>query len=73
MHRFVCRYVHTAVQRALRRDVPRRPGGRGVWSAVDLGRSPTPQRAMRVFGVSITYITVLFGAILVDVLVRFGP
>ena len=44
-----------------------------LWSAVDLGRSPTPQRAMRVFGVSITYITVLFGAILVDVLVRFGP
>lgn len=41
-------------------------------ATIDLGRAPSAQRAMRVFGVSITYITVLFGAIMVDVLVRFG-
>ncbi|MEI8239315.1 MAG: protoheme IX farnesyltransferase, partial [Actinomycetota bacterium] len=37
---------------------------------VDLGRNPTPQRSMRVFGFSITYVTLLFAAITVDVLVR---
>jgi protoheme IX farnesyltransferase len=39
-----------------------------VW----LGRVATPQASMRVFGYSITYVTVLFGAITVDVLVRHG-
>ncbi len=43
-----------------------------VAATVDLGRRPTPQRAMRVFALSITYITLLFGAIAVDVLVRYG-
>jgi protoheme IX farnesyltransferase len=43
-----------------------------LWSTVDLGRNPTPQRSMRVFGFSITYVTVLFAAMTVDVLVRFG-
>ncbi len=34
-----------------------------------LGHNPTPQASMRVFGFSITYITVLFGAMTLDVLV----
>ncbi|MEO5723468.1 MAG: heme o synthase [Ilumatobacteraceae bacterium] len=37
---------------------------------LDLGRNPSPQRSMRVFGYSITYVTLLFGALTVDVLVR---
>ena len=43
-----------------------------LWGTIDLGRRPTPQRSMRVFGFSITYVTVLFGALTVDVLVRQG-
>ena len=43
-----------------------------AWSTVDLGRRPSPQRAMRVFAYSITYVSVLFAAITVDVLVRYG-
>ncbi len=39
---------------------------------VDLGRNPTPARSMRLFTFSITYITLLFTALTVDVLVRFG-
>lgn len=39
---------------------------------VDLGRNPTPKRSMRVFAFSITYITVLFVALAVDVLVQNG-
>lgn len=39
---------------------------------VDLGRNPTPQRSMRVFGFSITYVTLLFAAMTVDVLVHHG-
>ena len=34
---------------------------------IDLGRNPTPQRSMRVFGYSITYVTLLFGAMTLDV------
>ncbi len=37
---------------------------------IDLGRNPTPQRSMRVFGYSITYVTLLFGAMTLDVFVR---
>lgn len=37
---------------------------------IDLGRNPTPQRSMRVFAYSITYVTVLFAAMTLDVLVR---
>jgi hypothetical protein len=50
-------------------------GGLFLWGTVDLGRHPSPQRSMRVFAFSITYVTVLFVAITVDVLVRFafGP
>lgn len=43
-----------------------------TWSTVDLGRRPSPQRSMRVFAYSITYVSVLFAAITVDVLVRSG-
>jgi protoheme IX farnesyltransferase len=43
-----------------------------LWGTIDLGRNPTPQRSMRVFGYSITYVTLLFGAITIDVLVRHG-
>lgn len=43
-----------------------------LWGTIDLGRNPTPQRSMRVFGYSITYVTLLFAAMTVDVLVRHG-
>jgi protoheme IX farnesyltransferase len=43
-----------------------------LWGTVDLGRNPTPQRSMRVFGYSITYVTLLFAAVTIDVLVRHG-
>jgi protoheme IX farnesyltransferase len=43
-----------------------------LWGTIDLGRNPTPQRSMRVFGFSITYVTLLFAAMTVDVLVRHG-
>lgn len=39
---------------------------------VRLGRRPTPQGSMRVFGYSITYVTGLFLAMTLDVLVRYG-
>jgi protoheme IX farnesyltransferase len=35
-----------------------------------LGRDPTPARSMRVFAYSISYVTLLFAAITIDVLVR---
>jgi protoheme IX farnesyltransferase len=47
-------------------------GAAFLWGTVDLGRNPTPQRSMRVFGYSITYVTLLFGALTVDVLARHG-
>jgi len=37
-----------------------------------LRKYPTPAASMRLFGFSITYVTVLFGAMTLDVLVRFG-
>ena len=37
-----------------------------------LGHDPTPARSMRVFAYSISYVTLLFAAITVDVLVRHG-
>ncbi len=43
-----------------------------IGSVVDLRRNPTPRRAMRVFGFSITYVTLLFSALAVDTLVRNG-
>lgn len=41
-------------------------------SVVLLGRNPTPGQSMRVFAFSITYVTVLFVAMAVDVLVGTG-
>lgn len=43
-----------------------------VWETIDLGRHPTTQRSMRLFTFSITYVTLLFGALTLDVLVRSG-
>jgi protoheme IX farnesyltransferase len=45
-------------------------GGVFTWLAVKLLRDPTTKRAMQVFSYSITYITLLFGAMAVDQLVR---
>ena len=43
-----------------------------TFETVRLGRQPSPQRAMRVFALSISYVSLLFGALTVDVLVRHG-
>jgi protoheme IX farnesyltransferase len=43
-----------------------------VGGCLGLVRDPTPKRSMRVFGFSITYVTVLFGALALDVLVSAG-
>ncbi len=47
-------------------------GGVFTFQTVRLLVDPTPARAMRVFGYSITYVTLLFGAMAVDQLVRTG-
>ena len=39
---------------------------------IALGRHPTPQASMRLFGFSITYVTLLFGAMSLDVFVEYG-
>ncbi len=43
-----------------------------LWGTIDLGRNPTAQRSMRVFGYSITYVTLLFAAMTIDVFVQHG-
>jgi protoheme IX farnesyltransferase len=43
-----------------------------TWMAVRLRKDSSPKMAMRLFGYSITYVTLLFGAMAVDQLVRFG-
>jgi protoheme IX farnesyltransferase len=43
-----------------------------TWLAIGVIRQPNPAKAMRLFGFSITYLTVLFGAMAVDQLVRAG-
>ncbi len=43
-----------------------------LWGAIDLRRHATPERSMRLFGFSISYVTLLFGALTADVLVRHG-
>jgi protoheme IX farnesyltransferase len=45
-------------------------GGLFLFSTANLGKNPTPQRSMRVFGFSITYVTLLFASMTIDVLVR---
>jgi heme o synthase len=47
-------------------------GGVFTWYAVALVRESTPARAMRLFTYSITYISLLFGAMALDQLVRVG-
>ncbi|MCU1360866.1 MAG: ctaB [Ilumatobacteraceae bacterium] len=47
-------------------------GGLFLWGAIDLGRRPSLQRSMRLFAFSISYISLLFGALTLDVLVRHG-
>ena len=47
-------------------------GGLFTWMSFQLTRNATPQKAMRLFGYSITYITLLFGAMAVDQLLRSG-
>jgi len=47
-------------------------GGVFLWMAVRLLRQPTAKDAMRLFGYSITYITLLFGAMAADQLLRSG-
>jgi protoheme IX farnesyltransferase len=43
-----------------------------TWFAVQLLRTSSPDRAMRLFTYSISYITLLFGAMAVDQLIRSG-
>jgi protoheme IX farnesyltransferase len=43
-----------------------------TWFAAQLLSDASPKAAMRLFGWSITYITLLFGAMAVDQLVRTG-
>ena len=45
-------------------------GGLFTWYAVELLRAPSPERAMRLFTWSITYISLLFGAMAIDQLLR---
>ena len=47
-------------------------GAAFIAGTVALGRAPTPAASMRLFTFSITYVTLLFAAITVDVLVRHG-
>jgi protoheme IX farnesyltransferase len=47
-------------------------GGLFTWLAWRLVGDATPQRAMQLFGYSITYITLLFGAMALDQLLRSG-
>ena len=47
-------------------------GAAFVAGCIGLLRDPTPKRSMRLFGFSITYVTVLFAAIAADVLVGTG-
>ena len=45
-------------------------GGVFTYQAVQLQRRATAERAMRLFGWSISYVTLLFGAMALDQLVR---
>ena len=47
-------------------------GGRFVMVAAQLGRRKTPAAAMALFRYSLVYLALLFGAVALDVLVRFG-
>ncbi len=43
-----------------------------IGGTLALGRRPTPAASMRLFGYSITYVTLLFGAMTLDVFVQYG-
>ena len=43
-----------------------------LWIALDLARSPSTGKAMRLFGFSITYLVLLFAAMAADQLIRSG-
>jgi protoheme IX farnesyltransferase len=47
-------------------------GGVFTGLGIDVLRRPEPARAMRLFGWSITYVVLLFGAMAVDELARSG-
>ncbi|MEO6126008.1 MAG: heme o synthase [Ilumatobacteraceae bacterium] len=47
-------------------------GGLFIFGNIALSRNPDPQKAMRLFGYSISYVTLLFSVITIDVLVRHG-
>jgi len=47
-------------------------GATFTWFAVKVMRSPEPAQAMKLFGWSITYLVLLFGAMAVDQIVRTG-
>jgi protoheme IX farnesyltransferase len=47
-------------------------GAMFLGGTIALAKNPTPAASMRLFGFSITYVTVLFGAMTIDVLVRYG-
>ncbi|MCU1395747.1 MAG: ctaB [Ilumatobacteraceae bacterium] len=47
-------------------------GGLFIGGTYALSRDPDPQKAMRLFGYSISYVTLLFSVITLDVLVRHG-
>lgn len=47
-------------------------GGIFLWMALKLKRTESPKFAMKMFGFSITYVTLLFGAMIVDQMVRWG-
>ncbi len=47
-------------------------GGLFIAGTLALSHNPDPQKAMRLFGYSITYVTLLFGVLTLDVLVRRG-
>ncbi len=47
-------------------------GAMFLYGSVRLVRAPSAAMAMRLFGFSITYVTLLFGALSVDVIVRHG-
>ncbi len=47
-------------------------GAMFIGGTILLRRNPTPGASMRLFGFSITYVTVLFGSMMLDVFVQYG-
>ena len=47
-------------------------GAMFLWGTYALGKNPSPGASMRLFGFSITYVTVLFGAMMLDVFLEHG-